>query len=980
MAGSRPRSCWNEALLAALLVSSALDSASAAGVSLRRAVKLHAGSNDFLGDGPALASESHSWQATSESHNATVMSLAAANAFAAKPIRISRGGDVTHRRRRSSDLKVPSHLHCGTTSKVTSSSSKNDKCPDDCPYFAQDRTDDDFCTFSCVKESECASMHPDTPIGDASLGVCRSCVVDGCKECDHSVTEDRCQTCQAGYILKSDGLCHFKYAGDWMYVVAGIFAFIGAIVVLWVLDMAIRPTCNGEVLEHALDAREKQKLRMKKDATGVRKLWPLFTNLLRTMVAGPGMQLHFNFQFALILWALFVGVVWMCFAQFVDEDLWRLGTRRFGTARENCILVAWGYETQQSLMWTKVLFLYIVYIGSFLMFMIYAVYQLRCFQEADHQHKTMKDFVAMVVGLPTVSGTKPVEDDLKAKIESFSGQRIVGVSVAWDYQAHEEDVKECLDTDLNARMTAVAGEPDAAPLPAMNPIRNVFFKLEKTVFGLPDGGSDEDSEAAEEGRKDEQMLSLLDQLRTSPRAFVVFETQDARDEAVAKAADGFAFEGKDGIILETFEAEPDTVQWQNFGHSTATEKALKLAAGFGFIGLACLFWAIVFYAPYAYYVMTFNYENGRTPGPGLSISFSMIVVVGNAIMYEVCAQISDWVGFRFKDNREACYMILYTVACMFNVALDFVTTYFTAEKVMEGLGFRTYFGVPLEDVTEFTAKFETYGMQRSLAENTYAYAFPSTYLIPFLIEPFPTIIAPLILGRWIVKSHPEVMGRDAEEWVAMCPMEMGRYADLLLNTILGILIFYFPGGYTWMLFLGMAGSHVWIYAFDHFRVLRSIPACTFASFDVEWWAQALMAPIIGIIAACLVFKSNCEPGYHCLRGPPLILACTAGWFVHTIFHLICLIYVIPFFGKPEPEEDPAAGETFATLCHHVPCSWFTANPVHCLRSKLKFQHNPPCNFYVLGKEKFMKTNKEIGCFFEEGFEETKSEVEPSKDA
>lgn len=58
-------------------------------------------------------------------------------------------------------------------------------------------------------------------------------------------------------------------------------------------------------------------------------------------------------------------------------------------------------------------------------------------------------------------------------------------------------------------------------------------------------------------------------------------------------------------------------------------------------------------------------------------------------------------------------------------------------------------------------------MQRSLAENTYAYAFPSTYLIPFLIEPFPTILAPLWIGRLIVRSHPEVQGLDAEEWLGM---------------------------------------------------------------------------------------------------------------------------------------------------------------------------------------------------------------------
>ena len=38
----------------------------------------------------------------------------------------------------------------------------------------------------------------------------------------------------------------------------------------------------------------------------------------------------------------------------VVKELFYLGTRRFGTPRHNCILVSWGYETQQRLMWTKV--------------------------------------------------------------------------------------------------------------------------------------------------------------------------------------------------------------------------------------------------------------------------------------------------------------------------------------------------------------------------------------------------------------------------------------------------------------------------------------------------------------------------------------------------------------------------------------------------------------------------------------------------
>ena len=31
----------------------------------------------------------------------------------------------------------------------------------------------------------------------------------------------------------------------------------------------------------------------------------------------------------------------------------------------------------------------------------------------------------------------------------------------------------------------------------------------------------------------------------------------------------------------------------------------------------------------------------------VAMDFTMVVVIGNAIVYEVCARVSDWVGFRF---------------------------------------------------------------------------------------------------------------------------------------------------------------------------------------------------------------------------------------------------------------------------------------------------------------------------------------------
>merc|ERR1719491_2548394 len=195
-------------------------------------------------------------------------------------------------------------------------------------------------------------------------------------------------------------------------------------------------------------------------------------------------------------------------------------------------------------------------------------------------------------------------------------------------------------------------------------------------------------------------------------------------------------------------------------------------------------------------------------------------------------------------------------------------------------------------------------------------------------------------------------------------MDLGRYSDLLLNVILGILIFFFPGGYTWLLFLGMAGSHAYIYLFDQVKVLRSIPECTYASYEVEWCCQAMFAPIIGMMASCLVFKGNCEPGFPCTSGTPLLYLMGLAFWAHTIVHLLVLWFLVPRC-CPKSKSDPEADKTYKEVAKDLPSSWFSCNKVHCLRSKLIYGHSPPCSPVIPGKEDYMDANPSIGCYFED---------------
>merc|ERR1719277_1530129 len=130
-----------------------------------------------------------------------------------------------------------------------------------------------------------------------------------------------------------------------------------------------------------------------------------------------------------------------------------------------------------------------------------------------------------------------------------------------------------------------------------------------------------------------------------------------------------------------------------------------------------------------------------------------------------------------------------------------------------------------------------------------AYSFPSTFLVPFVIEPIVTVYLPYKLMMLVVRSYPSIKIYDAEKFLTPLPMDLSRYADVMLNVMLAVLVFYFPGGFAHRMFWALAGSHLVIYVLDQYKVLRCIPNCYFASFDVDLAAQWMLCIPCATIAS-----------------------------------------------------------------------------------------------------------------------------------
>ncbi len=88
--------------------------------------------------------------------------------------------------------------------------------------------------------------------------------------------------------------------------------------------------------------------------------------------------------------------------------------------------------------------------------------------------------------------------------------------------------------------------------------------------------------------------------------------------------------------------------------------------------------------------------------------------------------------------------------------------------------------------------------------------------------------------------------------------------------------------------------HLYIYVFDHLKLLRTIPHYILSRISVDWCAQVILIPCVSIILSSLVFKSNCNlpKGYHyCYAGLDIIWLCSAAGCLHFVVHLFLLIYV-----------------------------------------------------------------------------------------
>lgn len=896
------------------------------------------------------------------------------------------------------------------------------QCPSECPFFAEIiPKPGETCLFMCVRADDCGTadglLDPAENIADEHTLVCRSCAVMGCDTCDPGPL-DRCARCDSGYTLNGRGQCVTAYRKAWLIF---IFVVVLALIVpfAWYVDLRRRPISNPEGLAEGLLFRSRSKLRMPRGETddddqGSGRLWPIITNLHHHNVGGPGLLLHFNFQRALLFWGIAGIAIWVVWAYSTDPELLVLGLFPTGTAQQMCAVTQHGRLAQKKIMSSKVGFLVVFYIFTFVGLLVYAYLNgRRC--EVMGAESTMRDFAAVLTGLAEEVGSDQLEQELAKAVQEATGETVVGVSISWAYSDNSEAVGKATDQNLRAlhadflknarggssvgRVAAVAsaaaslltggsgaggeegealpnatrpsgaGVPPYMPVPEQAARRSLWELSCRPAFNRIEGflgfGPNALQPKTGDRLNEEQIVTLLRAMKTTGMAFVVFHTEASRDAAVAVARErgsNFVVKGK-RVELTAVDTEPNTVCWDHCQVSRA-KLFWNCCAGVGLVVVALLLWCACFYYPYAKWVSSFHYAHGEEPGFMQALIFSLLVTIGNQIMYFICSTIANNVGFTYKDCAEAFYTGLYTSAAFLNLIGDLTVEWYAGYKALVNSRSHTADGHLISDLVTREEIFESYPMQKILGSRHFAYCFPSCFLLPYLMEPLFAIYVPYHLAKLLLRTDKSVRGWEAQQTMQIfVPMDLSRYGDLLLNVMLATMILFFPPGTMLKLMLVFFLSHAYIYYYDKYRVLRCVPNFWFSTSIVDRFSQAFLAVPCGIILVAAVYKANCMSSQsYCLHSHRLIAACAGALLFHLTLHLSCLEFLVP---KLINIDHKATKEPYEHAASRLPCTWFSSNPVHCLRTQYLQGASPPCVFFESGREYLLKANPKIGVYFED---------------
>eukprot|EP00439_Symbiodinium_sp_Y106_P069553 s822_g11.t7 len=827
-------------------------------------------------------------------------------------------------------------------------------CPAHCPVHMH--VHGKVCQFTCVDGSSGSCTNPAMVVVDNSTKRCRSCGIPGCRVCS---PEDYCFRCATGFYLTEErDVCISKF-GFLIPCVCGLLG--GAFVVLasWYIWLRSQPVINSRVLKRAIMRRHHLNLR---DHTSERHDWyPLMTNLCRPredghVVGGRALLMFFNFQAFILLWCACSISAWVVCATVYGSRMFVEGNETgkadvYSIYPKSCWLQKASWHSQFSC--------------------TSSLQCLRCPTQfvsdvvgwSLTREATMKDFSLILTGFPAEEGNE-VEKNRANFVRRATGCQPVGVSVCWTYNHSEVQELIARETwlwgkgrDSCGPMKSTSTMMDEGNSSGHSSFRCIFEKLNQL---LAPPLQLEDAELGKARRHEERAAAVARDAVSTSFMYAIFATELDRDHAkkvFSSDSEVPLYMGRHPIRQDPAGggSEPESVLWKNF-QCDIKVVPYKVMASIAGIAVSILFWGVFFYFPFAVYEAWSYSALGHSTDFASETTFSLLVVVGNQLLYLLCDKASKHIGFRFASQELAAYTGLYTMALLSNMFIDMWILWYTTTTATENLGLEVTwrsFLLNQEERVSFPLR------DAKLGERLYAYNFPSCFLLPFLCEALFTVILPYHVYSKLVGSQP-ISQRGADACLLPITFDMARYADVVLNMTQATVSLFFSPGYVWPTFIFLFLSHLFVYAWDHYRVLRHVRQFRFSSYRTEKVAQRLLALPGASLATCVMFQLYQVQAVRPTTTFAAVVTLSAPALLHIAFYMLVLEYAVPWLGRTA---HVPAMQRYSEVAKIFPGNFFNMNPVHCLRSRYLHNHQPPCIFYQIGKEHLLEPNPKLGLFY-----------------
>mmetsp|Transcript_24831 Transcript_24831/g.66363 ORF Transcript_24831/g.66363 Transcript_24831/m.66363 type:complete len:748 (-) Transcript_24831:141-2384(-) len=627
----------------------------------------------------------------------------------------------------------------------------------------------------------------------------------------------------------------------------------------------------------------------------------------------------------------------------------------------------------------------IVYVVSSIGAVYWAWWQQRRFIRHEDGTTDMRDYAVTCRGFPEEaeedlgrSSSDKLEDEYKQFFKSAWGECVIGVSISWNMEeSHNHIMKAVSDIvhDLVRKHKAEFPEDDEAQYfqtsrgtprergtprgsghsrtgclcgPLIEAVDGLWFgEVPPCLAGAPE----EEPEAVHGQLKTE----FLRRLKTTGSCFVVLRTHRDMQACLQKPLPKFRGEH----VLEVFEAQGDaeTVLWDAFA-TTDAERCWLSVIGVVQILLIVGVWTLCFWGPYTLYILSWGGVAGMSQGDAsVGMVVGLLITVGNQIVYAACGAISENAKFTCRDKRDTYYTGLYTFAVLVNTVLDLWLV-----SVMAA-------GWQRDAAADPYAKVRNPSLQHAVFDQLIFYLWPCTLLLPFLLEPVVLNVAPYFLAKWLVRSRPACSKQDAEECLVPPPFDLNRYGDNLINVLMVSTFFLLTGVTIWWIFFMLTISLWAVFMWDCYRFKRGTMRTHFATQDIDILANYMMAFPCATLASGFVFKAkggqgmvdDWDPNSFFTSHAEVWLEVGLAFFAHLVLHFLLLALVVPrclptLVEDSDSPEGPRDLIPYEATAEKLCCNWFNSNPVHCLRSRYLYQHDPPHVFYQPGREYLHKKN------------------------